>query len=188
MHNDTTPPHHQRRASNRDWDAEELAAFQNQQDAAESSRAAHTLQWVDTLLRNAPMLAPSAEFAERVMHAIATMPRPDWKRRDLSVGVVLGLMAAAFLSVPFLAGALFTLVRTLADADVLNALLQTGVGVLSGAMSLLSEVAEQMQNLVTASMWNAVLVALALPAAALWGRVLWRMLDAPQWPTRGHKS
>ena len=186
MRNDTTPPH-DHRAPKGDFSEEELAASQAQQ-AEDTAPRAQALQWVDALLRSAPVLAPSAEFAERVMHAIATMPRPDWKRRDLSVGVALGLMVAAFVSVPFLAGAFFALVRTLADADIFSTLLQTGVSVLTGTMGLLTEVAEQMQALVTASMWNTILVALVLPAAALWGRVLWRMLDAPQWPTRGPKS
>ncbi len=187
MHNNTTPPHDPNRTPETEFSEEELAALQARQ-AAEESPTAQALSWVDALLRNAPMLTPSAEFAERVMHAIATMPRPGWKRRELSVGVVLGLLVTALLSVPFLAGALFALVSALADAAIFSTLLQIGVSVVSGVSGLLGEVAAQMQTLVTASMWNTILIALVLPAAALWGRVLWRMWGVTQWPTRGPKS
>ena len=186
MRNDSTPPHDRHRAPQGDYNDEEWAALQAQiAQSPEEPHTAQALRRVDALLRSAPMLAPPAEFFEKVMHALATMPRAEWERRDLSVGVVLGLMLAAFLSVPLLAAVLFALVSTLADVGIFSTLLQTGVSVFSGVMRLLRDVAELMQTLVTASTWNAVLAALTLPAAALWGRVLWRMLGVPQWPTRG---
>ncbi len=186
MHNDTTPPHKPQRPAETGPNEEELAAFHAPH--AQEAAARPAWQRVEALLRSAPMVAPSAEFAERVMHAIATLPRPSWKSRELSVGVALGLLVAALLSVPFLAGTLFALVSALADVAVFNTLVEVGVNVVSTLSGLLNALAAQMQALVTASVWNALLVASALPAAALWGRVLWRMWGVPPWPARGPKS
>jgi hypothetical protein len=70
-------------------------------DEGESHESTRRLEYIDQLLRNAPLLSVPMGFADRVVAAIKrrTGGEPDY--RD-ATGIVLGLMMTALITIPLL--------------------------------------------------------------------------------------
>lgn len=119
----------------------ELTALRDRDPA--SQRFADAFQQLDRQLHNAPMLAPSPDFAARVMTRVATAPGPvsRWWERLIAL-VVLGLLAVVALSTYFLplVAAFAGLARLGLQPDTLPALVQSLLLLLNTAQLLASGV------------------------------------------------
>ena len=165
------------RALDGELGGEDLALLQARLDENEQ----HTAEWerlrqTDELLRTTPPVAPSRGFAERVMAAIMAMSVPDFAHRPMSVGLVLGLVAAALLAVPVLWAGLFVIVSVLTDPGALGAVLQTIVGAAGTVAELLTDLAARVQGFSgeTALVGTVFAGVAAVTFAWLW--LIWRVV------------
>lgn len=169
--------------------SEEEQALLAAQTVAEPELAARLelLRKTDEVLRTTPMVAPSPQFVRRVMEAIATLPLPGLARRELSVGLVLGLLAAALLTIPMLALLFFLLLSVLTTPGAFNTLLQAGIDVFTYSLGLAADIAEQLRDWLRSSPGLAVLMVLVVPLAGLWAWLMWHLLSGrrmPVWRSR----
>ena len=67
----------------------------------ESHEGAKGLEYIDQLLRNAPLLSVSMGFADRVVAAIKRRQGGEPDYRD-ATGIILGLLVTALISIPLL--------------------------------------------------------------------------------------
>lgn len=176
MANDTYQ-HKMNSALDHELTEEELAELHAQLTAKHDTAAEwEQLRKTDELLRTTPMVAPSAAFAKRVMEALATLPLPGFARRDLSVGLALGLMAAAILAIPALIVVFLVVLGLVTDPGTFSTLLQTSIDVMTYGVGLVADIADQVRQWVTGSPALAILLVLVIPLSALWGWVLWIIL------------
>ena len=149
-------------------------------DSPDATDEWQRLQNTDKLLRETPPIRPAAEFANRVMAAIAALPLPDLATRPLSVGLALGLAAAALLTLPLLSAMVIVLLASLADPGTLNALLQ---GLLNGASYLIGlavDVQAGLQNILDRSPLLLMVPVALIPLTALWAWLMWRLFGGPR--------
>lgn len=176
------------RALDQELSEEELALLAAQAEAQPEVAAQwDLLRKTDELLRTTPMVRPSPHFVQRVMEAIATLPLPGLARRELSVGLVLGLVAAALLAIPVLAVMFFLLVSVFSNPGTFNTLLQAGMDILTYSLNLAADIAEQLRAWLSSSPLLALLMVLVVPLSGVWGWLMWRVWSGrtlPAWRSR----
>jgi hypothetical protein len=160
---------------------EELEALHQQIEAAagESERWSR-MQRVDRLLRSTPLLAPSADFAGRVMAAIARLQLDELAERKISLGVALGLMAAALLAVPVLSAALILMVSVLSNPATVAALLEAAAAGTSYAIDLVLDLVRVLRNVATDTPMLPALLSTMIPLSMLWLWLLWYLSGRPR--------
>lgn len=144
-----------------------------------SSEQWQRMQQVDQLLRTTPLVAPSAGFAARVIAAIERLRLDELADRQISVGVALGLMAAALLTIPFLSVMLIVLVSALSSPATITALFQGVTSGTSYAIDLAADLLRVMKDLVTDSPVVPALLTTVIPLGMLWAWLLWYLSGRP---------
>lgn len=160
-----------------------LAALQERLTAggqADEQARSHTR--VDRLLRETSMAAPSPGFTERVMAAIAALPLPEYVRRELSVGVALGLLAAMVLTVPLLVVAFVGVASVVTSPSGWGRMLNGAIDAASSVGALLLDIGDELQTLVSGTPVVPALLAVVIPLVVVWGWVVWQFWG------KGHAS
>ncbi|WP_119072434.1 hypothetical protein [Aggregatilinea lenta] len=137
------------------------------------------MQQVDQLMRTTPLVRPSQGFAARVMAAIERLRLDELADRQISVGVALGLMAAALLTIPFLSVVLIMLVSTLSSPATVTALFQGVTSGTSYAIDLVADLLKVMRDLVTDTPMVPALLTTMIPLGMVWAWLLWYLSGRP---------
>lgn len=176
-HNDPTLQQQMHRALDGELSGEELALLQSRLDESDQRAASwERLHQADELLRKTPPVAPSRGFADRVMAAILAMGVPEFARRHTSVGLALGLVAAALLTVPVLWAMLFVIVSVLTDPGALGAVLETILEAAGAVAGLLTDLVDQAQAFTgETALIGAVFAGVAAVTIA-WLGLIWRLM------------
>lgn len=178
VHDDLTTQHRMNEALDQTLSEEELAELQAQFEAApEVGQEWEQLRRTDELLRTTPQVCPSAGFAKRVMEAIAALPLPGFAKRELSVGLALGLAAAATLAIPVLVVSLFLLIGAIANPGTLSTLLEASINAMSFVVGLAADVATEVRSWISDTPALGVLLVLVVPLSIVWGWMLWTLLS-----------
>lgn len=152
----------------------EAETLQEQLSASSgSSEQWQRMQQVDQLMRTTPLVAPSAGFTARVMAAIERLRLDELADRQISVGVALGLMAAALLTIPFLSVLLIVLVSALSTPATVTALFQGVTSGTSYAIDLVADLLHVMKDLVTDTPMVPALLTTMIPLGMVWAWLLW---------------
>lgn len=168
---------------------EELAELQSRLEGTpEDSEEWEQLRKTDELLRTTPMVGPSAVFRKRVMDAIAAMPLPEFVKRDLNMGLALGLLAAAILAIPAMALVLFLVLSLITNPATFSTLLQASIDVMSYGVGLAVDIADEVRDWVAETPALAVLLVLTIPLSAIWGWILWRLVNGRSLSIRRTRS
>jgi len=176
-HDDLTLQQQMQRALDGELTGEELALFQSRLDESDQRAAGwERLRQTDELLRKTPLVAPSCGFADRVMAAILAMGVPEFARRHTSVGLALGLVAAALLTVPVLWVMLFVIVSVLTDPGALRAVLETILRTAGAVAGLLVDLADRVRAFAgETALLGAVFAGVAAVTIA-WLGLIWRLM------------
>ena len=182
-HDDLTLQQQMQRALDGELSGEELALLQSRLDEGEQ-RAANweRMRQTDELLRKTPSVAPARGFADRVMAAIVAMGVPEFARRHTSVGVALGLVAAALLTVPVLWAMLFVIVSVLTDPGALGAVLQTILEAAGAVADLLADLVDQAQAFTGETALIGTVFAGVAAVTIVWLGLLWRLMGGRSAP------
>jgi len=158
--------------------AEELALLRARLDGSERGTADwERLHKTDEMLRATPLLAPSRGFAERVMAAILALGVPEFARRHMGLGLPLGLVVAALLTVPVLWAVLFVAVSVVTDPGALSAVLQTILAAAGAVASLLTDLVDQVRAFAgETALIGAVFAGVAAVTVA-WLWLIWRVVS-----------
>ncbi|MCD4686011.1 MAG: hypothetical protein K8S97_08745 [Anaerolineae bacterium] len=185
MHEDYSVQQRMNSALDQELSEEELAALAAQlEDEPDAAEQFDALRKTDTFLRETPQVASPPHLARRVMDALAALPLPGLAKRELGVGLALGLAAAAFLAIPVLAMLLFLIVSLLTDPTTLTTLLQAGIDILSFSVGLVADVADRLRELVRETPVLAVGLVLVVPLAGVWGWFMWVLMRGRTVATR----
>jgi hypothetical protein len=166
--------------SEQEWEA--LNAHLEQSE--EASNIWEHLRQTDELLHTTPLIAPSPGFANRVMAAIAAMPLPGFMRREPGIGIALGLLVAALVTVPVFSISFFVLLTVLTDPGTLHTLLQTVLGAASYVIGLMADLAGEIEHMVKDTPVLAALLTTMIPVTLLWGWLIWSLLGGPRFMNR----
>jgi hypothetical protein len=168
---------------------EELTALNTQlEESEEASTAWEQLRRTDELLRTTPLVAPSSGFANRVMAAIAAMPLPGFMHREPGVGIALGLLVTALLTVPIFAVLFFGLLAVLTNPGALYTLMHTVLSATSYLVGLVGDLAEEIENMVRNTPVMAALLTTMIPVTLLWGWLIWSLLGGPRFLSKRPRS
>ncbi|RPI92875.1 MAG: hypothetical protein EHM39_13280, partial [Chloroflexi bacterium] len=127
---------------------QELDALHRQiEESEEAATAWEKLRKTDELLRTTPMVAPLPGFTSRVMAAIAAMPLPGFAQHP-GIGIVLGLLAAAFIAVPIFAALFFVLLSVLTDPGALQEIFQTILNTVGYMIGMVADLASEIESVV----------------------------------------
>jgi hypothetical protein len=159
-----------------EWNALQARLVESTEDA---ERWEH-MQQVDDVFHSTPMVAPSPGFAGRVMAAIAALHLSGFANRELGVGVALGLMTAAFLTIPLFSVLLFLLWGVITDPGALNALLQAATSATSTVVGLATDLGSEIRTGVRGSPIVLALLTTIIPVTMLWAWVVWYLLGGRQ--------
>lgn len=176
-HDDLTLQQQMQRALDGELSGGELALLQSRLDES-GQRAAgwERLRQTDVLLRKTPLVVPARGFADRVMAAIMAMGVPEFARRHTSVGLALGLVAAALLTVPVLWAMLFVIVSALTDPGALGAVLETILAAASAVADLLADLVDQVQAFTGESALLGAVFAGVAAVTIAWLGLIWRLM------------
>ncbi|NLX08670.1 MAG: hypothetical protein GXY36_03360 [Chloroflexi bacterium] len=156
---------------------EELHALQEQVE--ESPAAADNwkrLRQVDALLRSLPLAVPADSLAGKVMAAIAAQQIAELARRRHGLGLALGLVAAALLTVPLLSALVLLLVSTITNPGTIAAILQGAAAVTSYVVDLVADLGRQLRSLASDTPALLALLTAVIPMSMLWGWLVWYLL------------
>lgn len=168
---------------------QELAALNAQlEESKEASDIWEHLQQTDELLRTTPLVAPSPGFASRVMAAIAAMPLPGFMHHEPGIGIALGLLVAALVTVPVFSVLFFMLLTVLTDPGTLHTLLQTVLGATSYVIGLMADLAGEVEHMVSDTPVLAALLTTMIPVTLLWGWLIWSLLGGPRFLSKRPRS
>lgn len=181
--------HSMNKALDHELPEQELEALQAHISASEeTANAWEHLQKTDRLLHETPLSAPSPGFTSRVMAAIAAMPIPEFMSRPLSLGLVLGLVAAAFLSLPLLSVLLILLVTTLTDPGAMNTVFQAVIDGAGYLIGLEADLGRELHDIVSNTPLVLLLIGAVIPVTLVWGWLIRRFLGGPRLLTNREKS
>jgi hypothetical protein len=167
----------------------ELEALHNHLEASEEAATAwDRLQQTDELLRTTPLAAPSPGFARRVMAAIAAMPLPGFVHRQPGIGIALGLLVAALITVPVFSVLFFVLLTVITDPGTLQTILQTVLNAASYVISLMANLAGEIENIVRDTPVLAALLTTMIPVTLLWGWLIWLLLGGRRFLSKRPRS
>ena len=135
-------------------------------EAAAAAAEANRLQYVEQLLRNAPLLSVPIGFADRVVAAIKGQDHDDPNYQD-ATGIVLGLLFAALIAIPLFATPVYLTGRALLNGESRTAILAELESVMSSFLLWLESLS--LTPIIFIPLALAVLVGLILVS----GYVLW---------------
>lgn len=169
--------HSMNRALDGELSEQELLAL-SEQATRSSDTSAHweALQKTDRLLHTTPMVGPAPGFVSRVMAAVAAMPIPQFAQRHLGLGIALGLVAAAVMTIPVLSLVLLLVISALTDPGTFNTWLQTLINAATYVIELMAGIAWELESLTASTPALVGLVGLLVTVASLWAGLIWRLL------------
>lgn len=147
----------------------EFAELQARQTEIEEVAPPPQVRKVEKFLRETPPVAPVSGFSSRVMAAIAAMGLPDFSKRPMGLGLALGLLAVAFLTIPILSILLIVLVSVISNPGTIHSLFQWITEGASYVLAMAGDLGNSLQDLVSESPLVAVLLSASVPVAILWG-------------------
>ncbi|MBN1681917.1 MAG: hypothetical protein JW966_16690 [Anaerolineae bacterium] len=145
-------------------------------ESEDDARHFERMRKTDQLLHETPMINAPSGFAQRVMQAIAVMNLADFANQRLSVGVALGLVAAALLTIPILSMLLIALVTIFTDPGTLQVILQAAINASTSAIGLIADLADGVQNMISDMPMIPALLTTVIPLSMLWGWLIWYLL------------
>jgi len=160
------------------------ALHQRLDESGEAAAAWERLRQTDELLRTTPLVAPSPGFTSRVMAALAAMPLPGFAHRQPGIGIALGLLIAALITVPIFAGLFFVLLTVITDPGSIRSILQAVLNAVGYLMSLVSDLAGEIRHMAEDTPVLAALVTAIIPLTLLWGWLIWSLLGGSRFLTR----
>lgn len=176
-HDDQTLQQQMQRALDGELGGEELALLQSRLgESVQRAAGWERLRQTDELLRRTPLVAPSRGFTDRVMAAVVAMGVPEFARRHTSVGLALGLVAAALLAVPVLWAILFVIVSVLTDPGALGAVLETILAAAGAVANLLADLVDQAQAFAGETALLGAVFAGVTAVTIVWLGLIWRLL------------
>ncbi len=132
----------------------------------------HKMQRVDRTLRGAAQVAAPAGFSARLMAALAAGRGPQTDPR-LGIGIAVGLMLAAFVTIPVLGGLLLLALSLILNTTAIQTAL-AGLSRLGSALSaVLATFVTQMGTLVATNPLMPILSMAALGTLAMFWRMTW---------------
>jgi hypothetical protein len=173
-----------RELSEQEWEALKAQL----EESAEASTAWAHLHQTDELLRTTPVAAPSPGFADRVMAAIAAMPLPGFVHWQPGIGIALGLLVVALVTVPIFSVLFFVLLTVLTDPGALHSVLQTVLSAASYVIGLMADLVGEVENLVRDTPVLAALLTTMIPVTLLWGWLFWSLLGGPRFMSKRPRS
>jgi len=164
------------RALERDLTEPEWEALQTHfGESPQSADYWERLQQVDWLLDTTPLVVPSPGFASRVMAAIAAMPLPAFANRKIGLGLALGLLAVAFLTVPVLSGALLVLLSAITNPGTINTILQGATSGISYLADLIRNLVQELRTVAVDTPMIPALLMTAIPLSMVWVWLVWHL-------------
>ena len=136
------------------------------------------LRKTDELLQTTPMVSPPRGFADRVMAAILAMASPDFMRRELSVGIALGLVAAAVLFIPVLFIALVAVFSVLTSPSAWHTVLGTIIEAGNVVAELILNLGREIKGVAGDGTVMPVLLTGVILSVACWGWLI-RYVNRP---------
>ncbi len=158
----------------------ELAELQARQTEIEEAAPPPQVRKVEKFLRETPQIAPASGFSSRVMAAIAAVGLPDLRKRQMGLGLALGLLAVAFLTLPVLSILLIVLVSVISNPGTLHSLFQWITEGASYVLAMAGDLGNSLEHLVRKTPLVAVLLSTSIPVAIFWGWLVRYLL-------RGHR-
>jgi len=158
----------------------ELAELQARQTEIEEAAPTPQVRKVEKFLRETPQVTPLSGFSSRVMAAIAAMGLPDFSKRQMGLGLALGLLAVAFLTIPVLSILLIVLISVISNPGSIHSLFQWVTEGASYVLAMAGDLGDSLQDLVRRTPLVAVLLSASLPVAILWGWLVRHLV-------RGHR-
>ena len=170
--------HHLQRDDRHDLSEEELAALKARME--ETAGQTDRVTRVERLLRETPMVAPSAAFASRVMAAIAAMELPELARRRLTLGFAVGLAVAALFVLPVLSALAILLVSVLTSPGAINAGFQIVANGIGYGLTLAADAGDRLSEAVSGTPMLPALLSTVIPVTMLWVWAVWYLMREPR--------
>jgi hypothetical protein len=146
------------------------------------------LRKTDAFLRQTPMVEAPAGFAERVMAAIAALPLPGFARKNLSVGIALGLLVAGLFTIPVLSIVLIIILSVITNPAAVQAFAMTLFSTAGYIISLTADIVTQTETRAAGSPVMIALVTTMIPLTILWGWLIWNLIGGGRGLSRRSKS
>ncbi len=105
----------------------------SEDEAAAAAAEASRLQYVEQLLRNAPLLSVPIGFADRVVAAIRGQDHDNPNYQD-AIGIVLGLLFAALIAIPLFATPVYLTGRAILSGESRDTILTELESVMSSLL------------------------------------------------------
>lgn len=156
-----------------DEQATAVTRLRSEDEANQTKDESEKIRLVDYILRSAPLVLPSPEFAERVIEAIRKQDLQNMNRYTAS-GLVLGLGVAAGVIVYITAFTLITGVNILLNWTSFYRNMVLAFGSLSNS---LSTTLSDFNSLVSDSPLLVALSLLSIPLGIVWWRLMHRLLS-----------
>lgn len=171
-------------STNNSYDQElseaELVELQARQTELEEAPAPPQVRKVEKFLRETPPVAPLPGFSSKVMSAIAAIGLPDFSKRQMGLGLALGLLVVAFLTIPVLSILLIVLVSVISNPGTIHSLFEWITEGTSYVLAAAGDLGNSLQDLIQESPLVAVLLGASVPVAILWGWLVRHLV-------RGHR-
>ncbi|HEX3052608.1 MAG TPA: sigma-E factor negative regulatory protein [Aggregatilineaceae bacterium] len=168
------------RALDQELSAAELDALHTQiSESPDTAQQWERLQQVDQVIRETPLVAPLPGFTERVMAAIAAMPLPGFAKGHMGLGLALGLLAAALLTLPLLSVVLILLLSVATNPSALNSFFQSLTDSSGTVAALAGNAGDELAQLVTKTPVLLALLTVVIPLTALWVWWVWHLWRKP---------
>lgn len=145
-----------------------LAPSEAEAEAVEDMQ--ERLSLVDHMLRAAPWVLPSSDFAERVLEAIRQR-NPNTFDRYSALGIVIGFTAATSVVLAVLGGLLLGIAVVIWNWTTVYQALVSLAGIFTTLATLTSD---ELFSYVVDNPWIAALTLLAIPFALVWYQLLRR--------------
>ena len=150
------------------FESQEQEIRAEQDSTAEEESLQLRLRIIDHLLSNAPMLAPGAEFAERVMTAIRSRTSPHMNE-NASLGLALGLVSVVLVVMGIVTGMALGLINVVLNWTAIYQVLVSSIGEVAQALKAFFSL---LTNTLSDNPLLPVLLLLAIPLFFSW---LWVM-------------
>ena len=170
--------------SEREWEALHSRLAESDEESELWDRLRNT----DQLLRVTPMVSPLPGFASRVMAAIAAMSLPGFAKRQPGVGIALGLVVAALMTIPVLSALLIVFLSVITDPSALQSVLGGAISAVGYLIELGADVIAQIDAAVADTIILPALLTTIIPLTILWGWLIWHFAGKPRARSRRPKS
>jgi TM2 domain-containing membrane protein YozV len=114
------------------------------------------------------------------MAAIASMELPEFVNKRVSMGIALGLLIVAFLTIPVLSALFIGLISAITDAGSVNSFFRWMVEAAGYVFGLGKDITHELRSLASDSPAIPALLSTLIPMVMLWAWLLWYLLGGPK--------